>query len=172
MQRRVASVAGSDEAAAAAAWSAKALTVPQFYHIFHYAAQNAPILQQATGKLRKLRQQQQQQAAEASDGEGAAEADGGGGDDNRVCSICLSADVEVALSCLHAFCSACIEDWHSHDRSCPLCRVKADVNGAGGDEWADVWRLDGGSEAELTEVCETISSFPHQFLRDKPDFID
>ena len=160
---------GAERQSASAVRSAKALTVPQFYHIFHYAAQNAPILQQARAKLRKLRQQQA--AAEASGGDGAGQADGGC-DDGRVCSICLSADVEVALSCLHAFCSACIEDWHSHDRSCPLCRVKADVNGAGGHEWADVWRLDGGSEAELREVCETISSFPHQFLVDKPDFME
>ena len=143
--------------------TAKALTVRQFYHVFHFVAQNAPV-------LRSVQQQQRRQRQQHS----STDTDGGGGvdsDDGRVCSVCLSADVEVALPCLHAYCDACIADWHTHDQSCPLCRQRADVNGAAGDAWTDVWRLDGGSEAELDEVCRTISCFPHQFVQDKPDFI-
>ena len=156
----------SDSAAAAAP---KALTVEQFYHLFHYVVQNAPILQHATAQLRSIthKQPHEQLAAAPSDTGAAADSE-----DSRVCSICLSADVEIALPCLHAFCSACIEDWHTHDQSCPLCRTRADVNDAGGDAWTDVWRLDGGSETELREVCETISSFPYHFLRDKPGFVE
>ena len=137
----------------------------QFYHLFVYVTQNAPLLQQARARLSKMRQQrqqqqQQQQQQEQQNEPAADEADVG------VCSICLSADVEVALPCLHAFCSACIEDWHTHDQSCPLCRMKADVNGAA----SDVWLMEGGSEAELIEQLDSINHFPHFFLQDKPDF--
>ena len=154
---------GEQKSDSTAPLTAKVLTVPHFYHLFHYITQNAPIMQHARARLRRLQQQQQQEAADSSDGGSVAESD-----DSRVCSICLSADVQVALPCLHAFCSACIEDWHTHDRSasCPLCRSNADVNGA------DVWRLDGGSETELREMCDTIASFPHHYLHDKPDWVD
>jgi len=142
--------------------SAKALSVQQFYHLFGYIVHNAPILQHAKARLRQLQQQQRHSTA-ANDSAGVADSD-----DSRVCSICLSADVEIALPCLHAFCAACIEDWHTHDQSCPLCRTKADVNSEAG----EIWLMEGGSETELRELCHTIESFPLHFLHDKPDFIE
>jgi len=121
---------------------AKALSVHQFYHLFGYVVHNAPILHHAKARLRKLQQQQDELTAAS------ASASMADSDDSRVCSICLSADVEIALPCLHAFCAACIEDWHTHDHSCPMCRTKADVNSEAGDSWM----MEGGSETELREL--------------------
>ena len=160
----------TEQKADAALRTAKSLTVQQFYHLFLYITQNAPILQHVKAQLKKIRQQRRHHQQSASDGgadvAGTADDSSGSGDDSRVCSICLSADVEVALPCLHAFCTDCIADWHSHDQSCPLCRMKADVNGPAGN---DVWLMDGGSETELTELSDTVNNFPHHFLQDKPD---
>ena len=40
----------------------------------------------------------------------------------NICSICLDRRIEKVLTCYHAFCGECIEDWRSRDPTCPLCR--------------------------------------------------
>jgi hypothetical protein len=37
------------------------------------------------------------------------------------CIICLDRQPEIILSCLHAFCSPCIEQWNEGKKSCPVC---------------------------------------------------
>lgn len=34
--------------------------------------------------------------------------------------------IERVLTCYHAFCKECIEDWRSRDPTCPLCRAEND----------------------------------------------
>jgi hypothetical protein len=43
---------------------------------------------------------------------------------NRVCSVCLHADVSVEASCRHDFCTHCVAD----QTACPLCRAPIACN--------------------------------------------
>ena len=159
----------------------RSLSIHQFYYLFVYISDNQTTLQQAKARLNKLTQPQR--AASASPNGAASTlsstptppppsapssgstADAEDEDDCRTCSICLSHSVELALPCLHAFCSACIEDWHRHDRSCPLCRHASNVQGS-----SDVWVMDSGSEAELREQIQQIARFPHSYILDMPEY--
>jgi hypothetical protein len=169
------------EAKEAALPGPRSLTIHQFYYLFVYITDNQTTLQQAKARLNKLTHPQQ--AAPASPQAAASTlsstssspptsasstgstADAEDEDDCRTCSICLSHSVELALPCLHAFCSACIEDWHRHDRSCPLCRHASNVQGN-----SDVWVMDSGSEAELREQIQQIARFPHSYILDMPEY--
>ena len=48
--------------------------------------------------------------------------DDGLGSELNICCICLEKTIEVVLTCFHAYCRECIEDWRSRDPSCPMCR--------------------------------------------------
>lgn len=40
------------------------------------------------------------------------------------CIICLERKPDVILSCLHSFCSPCIEQWNEGKKNCPICDDK------------------------------------------------
>lgn len=40
----------------------------------------------------------------------------------NLCCICLERQIESVLTCFHAYCRPCIDDWKSRDPTCPLCR--------------------------------------------------
>ena len=172
----------------------RALTVHQFYHLFVYVVDNYPLLQQAKARLHRLQQppppriaqqpappvngaappataasaqlsSSSSSASTSSPSPSPSSSAAADDDDCRTCSICLSKSVEVALPCLHAFCAACIEDWHRHDTSCPLCRHASNV------ATSDVWIMDSGSEDELREQIALIARFPHNFLANMPEFM-
>ena len=136
--------------------TARALTVAQFYHLFLYLLDNFSLLQQARSQLQRLR------APPSSSSSSASVADE---DDARVCSICVSSSVELALPCLHAFCRDCIEEWIERDATCPLCRVKADAS------TDEVWVMDSGNDTALQEQIDTVSRFPFTYLQGKPEYI-
>ena len=152
----------------------RALSVHQFYRLFIYLTDNAPLLQQAKAQLHKITHPDiphppippVTSGETAGEGEDDEKDDEGDVDDGQLCSICMSSSVEVALPCLHAFCKDCIAEWYERDATCPLCRVVLD--GMTGDE---VWVMDSGSERELREQISAVSHFPHKFLEDKPAFV-
>mmetsp|Transcript_26340 Transcript_26340/g.47261 ORF Transcript_26340/g.47261 Transcript_26340/m.47261 type:complete len:199 (-) Transcript_26340:42-638(-) len=41
-----------------------------------------------------------------------------------LCAICLERQSDIVLSCLHNFCSTCIDKWSVKDQSCPMCRME------------------------------------------------
>ena len=154
----------------------RALSVHQFYRLFIYLTDNAPLLQQAKAQLHKITHPNAPlppsppvTPSGETEGEEAEEQKDDGvevDDDSRLCSICMSSSVEVALPCLHAFCKDCIAAWYERDATCPLCRVVLDERS--GDE---VWVMDSGSERELREQISAVSHFPYKFLEDKPAFV-
>ena len=146
-----------------------ALTVQQFYHLFIYLTDNLPLLQHARTQLHRLTlpplppsSLSSPSSAAPSTTQTAPTADE---DDTRVCSICMSSAVDLALPCLHAFCRECIEDWHERDATCPLCRVKANAS------TDDVWVMNGNNEADLEEQINTVCRFPFVYLDDKPEYV-
>ena len=40
----------------------------------------------------------------------------------NTCSICFDRQIEKVLTCYHAYCQPCIDDWKQRDDSCPMCR--------------------------------------------------
>lgn len=40
----------------------------------------------------------------------------------NTCCICLDRYIETVLTCFHAYCRACIDDWKKRDPTCPMCR--------------------------------------------------
>jgi hypothetical protein len=49
------------------------------------------------------------------------------------CTICMENKCEVSLSCSHAFCENCIQQWNLSSATCPICR--RDVNSSNQDSW-------------------------------------
>lgn len=45
------------------------------------------------------------------------------------CIICMDRKSDVLLSCTHAFCCPCIEQWKVQHSSCPVCQEQID------DDW-------------------------------------
>lgn len=57
-------------------------------------------------------------------------------DDDEGCIICQSRKPEVILSCLHSFCSTCIEEWNQRKSNCPICDQK--LNNIKLDSWENI----------------------------------
>ena len=146
-----------------------ALSIDQFYHLFIYLTDNLPLVQHARKQLQQLTLPpasfSSAPSSSSSSSSSTPDPPTADEDDSRVCSICVTNSVDVALPCLHAFCRQCIEDWNGRDATCPLCRRKAD---AATDE--DVWVMNGGSEADLREQLNTVCRFPFVYLEDKPEY--
>jgi hypothetical protein len=66
--------------------------------------------------------------------------------DEGECAICMERKADVALSCSHAFCNACISAWKQRSQTCPMCRAAA---GAHEDDWVLV--PTGKTKHELAE---------------------
>lgn len=47
----------------------------------------------------------------------------------NICCICLENRIECVLSCFHAYCRDCIDDWKTRDPTCPLCREQEKAYG-------------------------------------------
>lgn len=37
------------------------------------------------------------------------------------CIICMDSRIEVILSCMHSYCTPCIEQWNENGKTCPVC---------------------------------------------------
>ena len=48
----------------------------------------------------------------------------------NICCICMEHQIECVLTCFHAYCRNCIDEWNERDPTCPLCRKLE--NGRGG----------------------------------------
>ena len=48
----------------------------------------------------------------------------------NICCICIERQVECVLSCFHAYCYDCIENWRQRDSTCPLCREQESLSGS------------------------------------------
>ena len=48
----------------------------------------------------------------------------------NICCICLDRDIERILTCFHAYCRPCIDDWKQRDPSCPMCRENENGRGS------------------------------------------
>ena len=47
----------------------------------------------------------------------------------NICCICLERQIECVLSCFHAYCRECIDEWKQRDPTCPLCREQETSQG-------------------------------------------
>ena len=48
----------------------------------------------------------------------------------NLCSICFDRTIERVLSCYHAFCQPCIDDWRTRSQTCPMCRQDENERGS------------------------------------------
>lgn len=65
----------------------------------------------------------------------------------NTCCICLDRQIECILSCFHAYCRKCIDDWKSRDSCCPLCRRQED----GKDGFDLLKELDGVTREQMKQ---------------------
>ncbi|KAL0489568.1 RING finger protein [Acrasis kona] len=49
-------------------------------------------------------------------------------EEEEECAICMEQKSEVTLPCTHSFCHDCIQKWNLTSKTCPTCRVEANVN--------------------------------------------
>jgi hypothetical protein len=100
------------------------------------------------------------------------------GDVDVECSICLAVPQEdakgaelVVLSCLHAFCPECINDWKTQSNTCPICRRELDEaqDGKGNAEDAQ-WILTSPDLEELKRTEHKVQTFPFGFISTRPKF--
>jgi len=93
-------------------------------------------------------------------------------DGEKLCSICLDEDYQVALPCTHSFCERCLSEWTAQSSTCPLCRTEIKNSGGGvaegsakdlGDSWCFV------ATASANDVKD-MANFPHKFIANKLPF--
>ena len=65
----------------------------------------------------------------------------------NTCCICLDRHIETVLTCFHAYCKPCIEDWKQRDPTCPMCRDEGNGRGS-----FDLLRIKSGSQHDLMKV--------------------
>ena len=65
----------------------------------------------------------------------------------NTCCICLDRHIETVLTCFHAYCKPCIEDWKTRDPTCPMCRDEG--NGRGSFE---LMRIKSGSQHDQMKI--------------------
>ncbi|KAL6051196.1 putative aminoacyltransferase, E1 ubiquitin-activating enzyme [Balamuthia mandrillaris] len=114
------------------------------------------------GRLRFSQQQQQEEqaptneAAEEKRKEQDEEKEKGNEEaekeEEEECVICMERRAEVALSCTHAFCSACIEEWKRRSTTCPMCRENISQ------QTDDMWVLTGSSPTSSSPTFFSPSS--------------
>ena len=47
----------------------------------------------------------------------------------NTCCICMDRPIERVLTCFHAYCDSCIDEWKEKEDTCPLCRQKENGKG-------------------------------------------
>ncbi|KAL6064612.1 RING-H2 finger protein ATL63 [Balamuthia mandrillaris] len=113
------------------------------------------------GRLRFSQQQQEEQAptneaAEEKRKEQDEEKEKGNEEaekeEEEECVICMERRAEVALSCAHAFCGACIEEWKRRSTTCPMCRENISQ------QTDDMWVLTGSSPTSSSPTFFSPSS--------------
>ena len=54
--------------------------------------------------------------------------------ENGECIICMERRTDTIISCMHSYCSVCIEQWKAYGKNfCPLCREPLQTDGL--DSW-------------------------------------
>lgn len=78
------------------------------------------------------------------------------------CSICMDASIDIVLPCLHGYCSACWDDWSSHNSTCPYCRGEVkDSKGQSSehvthDGQEDIWQYESWDEGDMKTQLQKI----------------
>lgn len=90
------------------------------------------------------------------------------------CCICLNVPGEnglgqelVVLSCVHAFCEECLEQWRQQSATCPLCRRELDEQP---EEDDSSWILTSHDLAQLRSQHQKLLEHPFAVVQARPTF--
>jgi hypothetical protein len=90
------------------------------------------------------------------------------------CCICLNVPGEnglgqelVVLSCVHAFCEECLEQWRQQSATCPLCRRELDEQP---EEDDSSWILTSHDLAQLRSQHQKLLEHPFALVQARPTF--
>mmetsp|Transcript_28444 Transcript_28444/g.41349 ORF Transcript_28444/g.41349 Transcript_28444/m.41349 type:complete len:318 (-) Transcript_28444:916-1869(-) len=70
------------------------------------------------------------------------------------CLICMDADVEILLPCVHGFCSSCAKLWIESHNDCPVCRMHMSNN----DFQCEQWQMETWSQADTADQVTVIGT--------------